>query len=95
MNDEHHVIDIASVLKTFFRDLPEPLLPHAYHEIFLRCMLLKERQLDALLLCCLLLPPEHLNTLTYFMQVCALNTLVSVDVLLWLFKFKSWKLLTY
>jgi hypothetical protein len=33
---EHHVIDVANVLKMFFRELPEPLIPHAYHEVLLR-----------------------------------------------------------
>jgi hypothetical protein len=33
---EHHVIDVANILKMFFRELPEPLIPHAYHEVLLR-----------------------------------------------------------
>lgn len=65
----HYEIDVANVLKTFFRELPEPLFPYSYHELFLHCMLVKEDQLEVVLLACLLLPIENLNTLTYFMQV--------------------------
>ncbi|KAF5304786.1 hypothetical protein FQA39_LY09563 [Lamprigera yunnana] len=63
----HHEIDIANVLKTFFRELPEPLFPYAFHELFLHCAL-SDHQLETLLLSCLLLPTEHLNTLAYFME---------------------------
>lgn len=69
LGDEHHEVDVASVLKTFFRELPEPLIPSPYHDLFLKCVLLDEKQrLNAVLTACLLLPIEHLNTLTYFMQ---------------------------
>ncbi|KAF5299562.1 hypothetical protein FQR65_LT09367 [Abscondita terminalis] len=67
LGSDHHEIDVANVLKTFFRELPEPLFPYSYHELFLHCAL-SDRQLDAVLLSCLLLPTEHLNTLAYFMQ---------------------------
>jgi len=33
---DHHVIDVANMLKMFFRELPEPLIPHAYHDVLLR-----------------------------------------------------------
>jgi hypothetical protein len=36
LGPEHHVIDVANVLKMFFRELPEPLIPHAFHEVLLR-----------------------------------------------------------
>lgn len=68
LGEEHHEIDVASVLKTFFRELPEPLFPHYLHDIFLRCMILDRNKIEAVLLVCLLLPCEHLNTLSYFMQ---------------------------
>ncbi|KAF2885228.1 hypothetical protein ILUMI_20947 [Ignelater luminosus] len=68
LGNEHHEVDVANVLKTFFRELPEPLFPFNFHEPFLRCTLLKENKLHALFLTCLLLPSEHLNTLAYFMQ---------------------------
>ncbi|XP_031354296.1 rho GTPase-activating protein 11B-like isoform X1 [Photinus pyralis] len=67
LGQTHHEIDVANVLKTFFRELPEPLFPYAFHELFLHCVL-SSQQLQALMLSCLLLPTEHLNTLAYFMQ---------------------------
>ena len=33
---DHHVIDVANILKMFFRELPEPLIPHAYHDVLLK-----------------------------------------------------------
>ncbi|XP_058118623.1 uncharacterized protein LOC131284857 [Anopheles ziemanni] len=67
----HHVIDVANIVKTFFRDLPEPLLPCGnVQEALIRCLLgsSKEQRVHKLLLTCLLLPPLTLNTLAYFMQ---------------------------
>nr|CAD7256770.1 unnamed protein product [Timema shepardi] len=64
----HHVIDVANLLKLFFRDLPEPLLPIAFHDVFIRCLLLKDEALQGVLLTCLLLPTIHLNTITFFME---------------------------
>ncbi|CAH1992424.1 unnamed protein product [Acanthoscelides obtectus] len=64
---EHHVIDVSVVLKSFLRELPEPLIPYAYHELFLRCSLV-EHKADAILLACLLLPNEHINVLSFVMQ---------------------------
>ncbi|KAL0107672.1 hypothetical protein PUN28_014761 [Cardiocondyla obscurior] len=66
--DKHHAIDIASCLKIFFRDLPEPLIPYIYHDLFVHCALLKTHRVQALLLACMLLPPYHLNTLAYLME---------------------------
>lgn len=66
---DYHVIDIANVLKSFFRDLPEPILPPGnIQESMLRCLLCKENITEALMMTCLLLPPLTLNTLSYFMQ---------------------------
>lgn len=67
LGDKNHAIDVANCLKTFFRDLPEPLIPYGYHDLFVRCLMLHNRRVDALLLACLLLPPHHLNTLAFFM----------------------------
>ena len=65
-----NVIDLGDVLKSFFRDLPEPLLaPGMCQEMMLRCILLPgEERKKALLLTCLLLPPVTLSTLSFFMQ---------------------------
>lgn len=67
LDSSHHVIDVANILKSFLRELPEPLIPHKYHDTFLRCMLLKEKRDEAVILTCLLLPKDHLNTLAFFM----------------------------
>lgn len=66
-----NVIDLGDVLKSFFRDLPEPLLaPGSCQEMMLRCLLLprESERVNALLLTCLLLPPVTLSTLSFFMQ---------------------------
>lgn len=68
LGDKHQVIDVANVLKTFFRDLPEPLIPRSYHDLFLRCALLKNSKTEAILMACLLLPPHHINTLAFFAE---------------------------
>lgn len=68
LGEKNHAIDIASCLKSFFRDLPEPLIPYAYHDLFVHCALLKSYRIQALLLACTLLPPYHLNTLAFFME---------------------------
>lgn len=69
----HHVIDVANILKYFFRELPEPILPPGnLQESILLCLLLGERKCEALLTTCLLLSTATLNTLAFFMQF--LNT---------------------
>ncbi|XP_020289434.1 uncharacterized protein LOC109857501 isoform X2 [Pseudomyrmex gracilis] len=68
LNEKNHAIDVANCLKSFFRDLPEPLIPYTYHDLFVHCALLKSYRVQALLLACILLPPYHLNTLAFFME---------------------------
>ncbi|XP_071633213.1 uncharacterized protein [Temnothorax longispinosus] len=68
LGDKNHAVDIANCLKSFFRDLPEPLIPYAYHDLFVHCALLKSHRVQALLLACTLLPPYHLNTLAFLME---------------------------
>lgn len=67
-----NAIDVANILKYFFRELPEPLLPpNNFQESILRCLLCKgthERKVSAIKMVCLLLPVINLNTLVYFMQ---------------------------
>ena len=69
----HHVIDVANVIKYFFRELPEPLIGSSIQETLLRSLLVGEQRIRALLLSCLLLPALTLNTLCFFMQF--LNTI--------------------
>ncbi|XP_067012307.2 uncharacterized protein [Anabrus simplex] len=68
LGPQHHVIDVANILKLFLRELPDPLLPYNYHDLFLRCLVLKDRQVEAIMLTCLLLPICHLNTLAFLMK---------------------------
>ncbi|KAJ9596949.1 hypothetical protein L9F63_012019, partial [Diploptera punctata] len=65
---DHNAIDVANILKLFFRELPEPLIPYTYHDLLLRCLLLKEKTVEGLMLTCLLIPSTHLNCLAYLMQ---------------------------
>ncbi|XP_050445910.1 uncharacterized protein LOC126848772 isoform X1 [Cataglyphis hispanica] len=68
LGEKNYAIDVANCLKSFFRDLPEPLIPYTYHDLFVHCALLKNYRVQALLLACILLPPYHLNTLAFFME---------------------------
>lgn len=67
----HHAIDVANVLKSFFRNLPVPLIPVALQEQMIRCLSLfddEEMKCEVILLLLLLLPPITVNTLAYFLQ---------------------------
>lgn len=83
LDDDCNVIDIASILKFFLRELPEPLLPPGnFQETILRCLLCKgthERKIAAIKMVCLLLPNVALNTLIYFMQFLNLVSLHSTS----------------
>ncbi|XP_055948684.1 uncharacterized protein PF3D7_1120600-like isoform X2 [Argiope bruennichi] len=61
--------DVASLLKQWLRELPEPLIPQYMHDLFIRCQQLEneENRITANLLTCLLLPPNHLHTLKYLL----------------------------
>jgi hypothetical protein len=68
---KQNVMDVAVILKTFFRELPEPIIASgSMQEMFIRCLLCatEEMKAEALLMSCLLLPPLSLNTLAYFLQ---------------------------
>uniref|UniRef100_A0A182Q5S1 Rho-GAP domain-containing protein n=1 Tax=Anopheles farauti TaxID=69004 RepID=A0A182Q5S1_9DIPT len=70
LGKSHHVIDVANIIKTFFRDLPEALLPCGnVQEALIRCLSgVNGDRVLKLMMTCLLLPPLTLNTLAYFMQ---------------------------
>lgn len=71
LGKSHHVIDVANIIKTFFRDLPEALLPCGnVQEALIRCLIGggNDDKVHKLMMTCLLLPPLTLNTLAYFMQ---------------------------
>lgn len=69
MGKDHHVVDVANILKLFFRELPDPIFPPGnIQDSVLRCLLCGDRKINALRLTCLLLPSLSLNTLAFFMQ---------------------------
>lgn len=65
--------DVTALVKQFFRELPEPLFTSVYHDTFIRCYQLdsEENATRAILLLCLLLPPEHISMLQYIMKLLA------------------------
>ncbi|CAO1345069.1 unnamed protein product [Diamesa serratosioi] len=70
INENHHVIDVANLLKLFLRELPHPLIPFNVQEVLIRCLMCSsyEQKVEALLIGCLLLPPLSINTLAFFLQ---------------------------
>ncbi|XP_062378882.1 rho GTPase-activating protein 11A isoform X2 [Sardina pilchardus] len=61
-------VDVAALLKQFFRELPEPVLSMELHSAFLKAQELsteEERTSATMLLSCVL-PERNLNTLRYF-----------------------------
>jgi len=62
--------DVASLVKQFFRQLPEPLLTSHLHDCFLKGQRLEDEgdQVEAILLLCLLLPIAHLTALQFTMR---------------------------
>lgn len=61
------VHDVAAILKQWFRELPETVVPKSLNELIIRCMHLQSTELhvQAFQLVCLLLPPEHLHVLQH------------------------------
>jgi Rho GTPase-activating protein 11 len=81
----HNVIDVANLLKTFFRELPEPLIPIAIQDALIRCLIhcnSYEHKVEAILLTILFLPPISINTLAYFLQFLQLFTSYSSENLM-------------
>ncbi|OWF55189.1 uncharacterized protein LOC110463103 isoform X2 [Mizuhopecten yessoensis] len=68
---EANVFDVTSLIKQFFRMLPEPLFTSTYHDTFIKCFQLVNTEVShqAVLLLCLLLPGEHLCTLRFTMKL--------------------------
>ena len=65
--------DVASLVKQFFRQLPEPLLTVLLHDCFVKTQRMEDQgdQTEAVLLLCLLLPIPHLSTLQFTMRFLA------------------------
>uniref|UniRef100_A0A336MT93 CSON006928 protein n=1 Tax=Culicoides sonorensis TaxID=179676 RepID=A0A336MT93_CULSO len=68
-DDTDNVLDIASILKTFFRSLPEAIIPPGnLQETLIKCLLDEKTATHNILLSCLMLPVLKINTLAYLMQ---------------------------
>ncbi|GFO32300.1 rho GTPase-activating protein 11a [Plakobranchus ocellatus] len=69
--DEANINDVTSLIKQFFRELPEPLIITLYHDAFIKCFQLPTEKdpKAALLRMCLLLPLENLGALRYTMHL--------------------------
>lgn len=57
------VHDVAGLLKQWFRELPEPVVPKPLQTLLLRCQ--RERGLEAVQLALLVLPTEHVRVLRH------------------------------
>uniref|UniRef100_T1IP69 Rho-GAP domain-containing protein n=1 Tax=Strigamia maritima TaxID=126957 RepID=T1IP69_STRMM len=61
--------DLASLVKQFLRELPEPLIFSRFHDAFLKAQTFAEdKRFTCIMLLCLLLPVEHINLLRYVMS---------------------------
>lgn len=63
------ICSVTSVLKNYFRALPDPLLTYALHERFMQAALLKDpnAKTDSLMELVIQLPQEHYETLKMLM----------------------------
>ena len=61
------VLDVAALLKQFLRELPLPIVPRMYH-LMLASAFASQARVENLLLCLLLLPSEHLASLSFLMR---------------------------
>lgn len=68
LGDKYTAIDVANCLKKYLRDLPDALIPNEFHDLFVRCGMLKFCKVDAILQACLLLPKKYLMTLAFLMD---------------------------
>jgi len=66
---EANPLDVSSMIKQFFRELPDALLTSHLHDIFIKCYGLEvhSQRVVSVLVSCLILPWQHLCTLRYIM----------------------------
>lgn len=71
VSEGHHPIDVASVLKLYLRNLPEPLISAEVQDLLLRCKVSGgDNALKSILNTLLLLPVLHVHLLHYITEVC-------------------------
>jgi len=69
MDPPPSVLDVASLLKQFLRELPLPIIPHRIHQLLTASFSSPETlKLDNVNLCLLSLPSEHLACLSYLLR---------------------------
>ena len=69
MDPPPSVLDVASLLKQFLRELPLPIIPHRIHQLLTASFSSPETvKLDNVKLCLLSLPPEHPACLSYLLR---------------------------
>ena len=63
------VLDVAALLKQFLRELPLPIVPRIFHLVLASSFASPPNiRLENLLLCLLLLPSEHLQSLSFLLR---------------------------
>lgn len=62
-----HVLDVASLLKQFLRELPEPVIPRLFHPLLTNCHA-SSQPVENLQLALLLLPPDHIACLSFLLH---------------------------
>ena len=61
------VLDVAALLKQFLRELPQPVVPRIYHQVLASAFASQDRA-ENFLLCVLLLPSDHLASLSFLLR---------------------------
>lgn len=63
------ISSVTSVLKSYFRELPNPLMTSALHEAFVDALTMKDvnAKIDAVVVLLRQLPREHFETLKFLM----------------------------
>ncbi|XP_067938810.1 serine-rich adhesin for platelets-like [Watersipora subatra] len=69
--DDAQVYDVTSIVKQFFRAMPEPLIPHILQDAFIQAVQLgsDDSKIYSLALLCLLLPSQHLSVFRYTLEI--------------------------